>query len=730
MLPFRSLDRPFVFPGEQVHILACLSACKQDIEISTSFNLDEVTSKSGVGQNTKKHNGQTEQGPTQVPAVESSDLTEGKMDRKNNVAGESALRMEEDRRQREALLKRFRNSHFFARIAEADEALWSRRKTQETFPGSTATSGGKFLQVESSKDVNKEPPFNVDRGSLDASTSGGVAKNDVKCSLLANGDIVVLLQVNIGVDFWRDPVLEVLQFEKYQAATLTSGCSEKLGHSKQDPYGDLLKWLLPIRNSVSTPHFLPPPQISASSNARSSLTKPNTPSSFGSQNFLLGQFRSHSMSSLSSKNVPSPTPSTSSSRPHVGLEDWDQYLSDKSGSERSGEGILSFRGVPLEPERFSVRCGLEGIYTPGRRWRRKIEIIQPLEINFSVVDCNTEDLLCVQIKNVSPAHAPDIVIYLDAITVIFEEALEGGPPLSLPTVCIEAGNDHGLPDLALRKDEEHSFMLKPATKFWSSNAQGEKSYRPSLWAGSARSSLYSFSNVDRGAFPANKYSVLVSCRCNYTESRLFFKQPTNWRPHIQKDLLISVASQMSKQTLGPHDRITRLPIQVLTLQASNLTNEDLTLTLLAPSSLTSPSVVSLSCSSASPISPSDESAARTSGDMQGIALQRLCAASKVLDQRWGDDGWWRPGSFDEQVAISDVIPRNDLGHTHLWLKSRVPLGCVPSRSTVTIKLELLPLTDDIITLDSLQINVEKGLSYIPENPLKIKATSGISSGAI
>ena len=31
----------------------------------------------------------------------------------------------------------------------------------------------------------------VDRGSLDASTSGGLAKNDVKCMMLANGDIVV-----------------------------------------------------------------------------------------------------------------------------------------------------------------------------------------------------------------------------------------------------------------------------------------------------------------------------------------------------------------------------------------------------------------------------------------------------------------------------------------------------------------------------------------------------------
>lgn len=38
------------------------------------------------------------------------------------------------------------------------------------------------------------------------------------------------------------------------------------------------------------------------------------------------------------------------------------------------------------------------------------------------------------------------------------------------------------------------------------------------------------------------------------------------------------------------------------------------------------------------------------------------------------------------------------------------IRCVPSQSTATIKLELLPLTDGIITLDTLQIDVkEKGI---------------------
>ncbi|KAK9050981.1 hypothetical protein SSX86_027606 [Deinandra increscens subsp. villosa] len=269
MLQFKTLDRPFVFPGEQIQIVACLSTCKQE-----------------------EYRGQTEE-----------------------------------------LLNIFKNSHFFTRIAESNEALWSRRKTHET-------NGGKFIPIESCNDV-----VAVDRGTLDASTSGGIAKNDVKCSQLANGDIV----------------------------------------------------------------------------------------------------------------------------------------------------------------------------------------------------------------NISPSHAPDIVIYLDSITLVFEEASKGGAPMSLPIACVETGNNHGLPDLPLRKGEEHSFILKPATPLWSSIA------------GSAGSNMRIFTNVYRGNPPTDKYAVLVSCRCNYTGSRLLFKQPTNWRPHIQKDILISVASQMSKKTLGLDDKFPNLHVQVRSL---------------------------------------------------------------------------------------------------------------------------------------------------------------------
>lgn len=41
------------------------------------------------------------------------------------------------------------------------------------------------------------------------------------------------------------------------------------------------------------------------------------------------------------------------------------------------------------------------------------------------------------------------------------------------------------------------------------------------------------------------------------------------------------------------------------------------------------------------------------------------------------------------------------------------IRCVPAQSTATIKLELLPLTDGIITLDTLHIDVkEKGIHLL------------------
>lgn len=46
------------------------------------------------------------------------------------------------------------------------------------------------------------------------------------------------------------------------------------------------------------------------------------------------------------------------------------------------------------------------------------------------------------------------------------------------------------------------------------------------------------------------------------ESKLFFKQPTSWRPRISRDLMISVASEMSRQNPSPNERVPQLPVQV------------------------------------------------------------------------------------------------------------------------------------------------------------------------
>ncbi|CBI29239.3 unnamed protein product, partial [Vitis vinifera] len=735
---FRSLDRPFVFPGEQVHILACLSSSKQETEIITPFKVAAMMSKNGIGQSTKNHSGEIGDASNSIlgklevnPVGEATyrngeNLLKEKLDSQKDIsASESLLRMEDHKRQTEILLQKFKSSHFFVRIAESGEPLWSKKVAA---PKSTVT--------KTRKTAKGMTPLSavIDRGNFNASVSGGVARNIVDCCSLSNGDVVVLLQVNVAVDFLKDPVLEILQFEKFNNRKFSSENQDSLVHANQDPCGDLLKWLLPLDNTLPPPTCALSPPLSSGSGIGNTSQR-STPASSGSQLFSFGHFRSYSMSALPQNTTSAPPPiANPSTKPNFELEDWDRFSPQKFvKSEKTGsEELLSFRGVSLEPERFSVCCGLEGIYIPGRRWRRKLEIIQPVEIHSFAADCNTDDLLCVQIKNVSPAHIPDIVVYLDAITVVFEEASVGGSPRSLPMACIEAGNDHCLPNLALRRGEEHSFILKPATSTWKLlMAPGQSSQSAHLPAGNAAI------EGKRSTLTSDQYAVLVSCRCNYTESRLFFKQPTSWRPRISRDLMISVASEMSRQPLGSNGRVSEFPVQVLTLQASNLTPEDLTLTVLAPASFTSPpSLMTLNSAPSSPMSPClgfSEFCGKIGGERQATALPRLSSAPVPLENQKanGDTGALSVSSNEKAVPISDVIPNTGLGCTHLWLQSRVPLGSVPSQSTATIKLELLPLTDGIITLDTLQIDVkEKGHTYIPEHSLKINATSSISTGIV
>jgi len=207
--------------------------------------------------------------------------------------------------------------------------------------------------------------------------------------------------VNVGVDFLRDPCIEILQYEKYQEKILSSENQDNSVHTHQDPCGALLKWILPLDNSLPPASRPLSPQFSSNSGIGSTSQRSNVSPSSSSQLFSFGgHFRSYSMSALPQNTSPPTAPLKAvSSKPNFEIEDWDQFSSQKFLRKKSGvEELLSFRGVSLERERFSVCCGLEGIYTPGRRWRRKFEIIQPLEIHSFAADCNSEDLLCVQIK--------------------------------------------------------------------------------------------------------------------------------------------------------------------------------------------------------------------------------------------------------------------------------------------------------------------------------------------
>ncbi|KAM3315255.1 hypothetical protein ACQJBY_033787 [Aegilops geniculata] len=95
--------------------------------------------------------------------------------------------------------------------------------------------------------------------------------------------------------------------------------------------------------------------------------------------------------------------------------------------------------------------------------------------------------------------------------------------------------------------DEHSIILKPAmflSKDWMINSDVPLTL-----------SLPKMTGLDTNAFvpgvsdPSialnDQYAVLTSYRCNYTESKLFFKQAMSWQPCATSDLIISVSSELS-----------------------------------------------------------------------------------------------------------------------------------------------------------------------------------------
>lgn len=193
--------------GEQIRILACLSAYKQDTEIITPFKVAAVMNKNGIGKSSKKQNGNI--GGEAIPDSETVVASSGDQDNQHDgivmkekidsvrdvSTGESLLRMEDHKRQTEQLLQRFENSHFFARIAESNEPLWSKRRSQEACFESSAAFEEQLTgdSSETATTSKKKNPVSaaIDRGKLDSRTSGGLARGAAKCCSLSNGDIVV-----------------------------------------------------------------------------------------------------------------------------------------------------------------------------------------------------------------------------------------------------------------------------------------------------------------------------------------------------------------------------------------------------------------------------------------------------------------------------------------------------------------------------------------------------------
>lgn len=162
--------------------------------------------KNGLGQSSRKQDGNN--GVVSSPVSET--MVEGGFDgedinhdspnkgkgdsQKYVTSGESLLRMEDHRKQTESLLQRFNNSHFFVRIAESNEPLWSKKRAPEAAPESSeAVEKFNIDGTQNSKTTKEKAAVSaiVDRGRFDSRITGGVARDTVKCCSLPNGDIVV-----------------------------------------------------------------------------------------------------------------------------------------------------------------------------------------------------------------------------------------------------------------------------------------------------------------------------------------------------------------------------------------------------------------------------------------------------------------------------------------------------------------------------------------------------------
>lgn len=168
-------------------MLACLSACKQDTQITTPFKVSAMTSNNGTSHISEKEIGSVEN-KNNLISGEGEPSTSGE-EQPLDVSDCDSLHMEAHKRQAASLLQKCENSHFFVRIAESNEPLWSKRSSLEK--NSNSSDSQKASTIKTKETAFPSTGTVIDRGNFNATVSGGMARNSVKCFALPNGDIVV-----------------------------------------------------------------------------------------------------------------------------------------------------------------------------------------------------------------------------------------------------------------------------------------------------------------------------------------------------------------------------------------------------------------------------------------------------------------------------------------------------------------------------------------------------------